>query len=68
MAVCQNAVLLATEKELVALSLADGTVLWKQPLPAPPAPWGLAVDGSGRAAVTLSDGRVVCFGPSKWTM
>jgi len=65
MAVCRNAVLLATEKELIALSLADGVVLWKQLLPAPPAPWGLAVDGAGRAVVTLTDGKVVCFGPSK---
>jgi outer membrane protein assembly factor BamB len=65
MAVCRNAVLLAAEKELVALSLADGSVLWKQPLPKPPASWGLAVDSAGRAVVTLTDGRVLCFGPSK---
>ncbi|MCL5280485.1 MAG: PQQ-binding-like beta-propeller repeat protein [Planctomycetes bacterium] len=67
MAVCRNAVLLAAEKELVALSLADGAVLWRQPLPKPPAPWGLAVDGAGRAVVTLTDGEVLCFGPSQGT-
>ena len=65
MAVCRNAVLLATEKELVALSLTDGAVLWRQPLPKPPAPWALAVDGAGRAVVTLTDGKVLCFGGSK---
>ncbi len=65
MAVCRNAVLLAGEKELAALRLTDGTVLWRQPLPKPPAPWGLAVDGTGRAVVTLIDGKVLCFGPSK---
>ena len=48
MAVCGNAVLLATDAELVALRATEGTVLWKQPLPKPPAPWGLAVDGSGQ--------------------
>ncbi len=68
MAVCRNAVLLAAEKELTALSLTDGAVLWKQPLPAPAAPWGLAVDGTGRAVVTLTDGKVLCFGRSKWTL
>jgi outer membrane protein assembly factor BamB len=65
MAVCKNAVLLATEAELVAMKPADGTVIWKQPLPKPPAPWGLAVDRAGRAVVTLTDGKVLCFGPSK---
>jgi len=65
MAVCRNAVLLAAEKELVALNLTDGDVLWRQPLPKPPAPWGLAVDGAGRAVVTLTDGKVLCFGPSQ---
>jgi outer membrane protein assembly factor BamB len=64
MAVCGNAVLLATDAELVALRSTDGTVLWKQPLPKPPGPWGLAVDGAGRAIVTLTDGKVLCFGRS----
>jgi len=65
MAVCRNAVVLAAEKELVALNMTDGTILWKQSLPKPPAPWGLAVDGAGRAVVTLTDGKVLCFGSSK---
>jgi outer membrane protein assembly factor BamB len=62
MAVCRNAVLLATDKELVALAASNGGVMWKQPLPQPPVPWGLAVDSAGRAVVTLTDGRIVCFG------
>jgi hypothetical protein len=62
MAVCANAVLLATETELVALSSTDGSVRWRQSLPKPPVPWGLAVDSAGRAAVTLVDGTVLCIG------
>ncbi len=62
MAVCKNATVLARETELVALNPADGSVRWKQSLPQPPAPWGLAVDSAGRVIVTLVDGRVVCFG------
>ena len=62
MAVCRNAVVLATDTELVALNPSDGRIRWKQPLPKPPVPWGLAVDAAGRAIVTLTDGRVLCFG------
>lgn len=62
MAACTNAILLATDTELVALNPADGSVRWKQSLPQPPAPWGLAVDSTGRAVVTLVDGKVLCFG------
>ena len=62
MAACANAVLLATDTELVALNLADGSVRWKQSLPQPPVPWGLAVDNAGRAVVTLVDGTVLCLG------
>jgi len=62
MAACTNAVVLATDTELVALNPADGSVRWKQPLARPPVPWGLAVDSAGRVAVTLADGRVLCFG------
>jgi outer membrane protein assembly factor BamB len=68
MAACQNATLVATDTELVALRSVDGTVLWRQPLPKPPTPWGLAVDGSGRAVVTLTDGKVLCFGRAKGAM
>ncbi len=62
MAACTNAILLATDTELVALNPTDGSVRWKQSLPQPPAPWGLAVDSAGRAVVTLVDGKVICFG------
>src|SRR5205823_5678513 len=31
-----------TQPGLIALSLADGKTLWKQPLPAHPVAWGLA--------------------------
>ena len=48
--------------ELIALNLTDGRVLWKQPLPAAPVPWGIAVNREGRVIVTLEGGRVVCFG------
>lgn len=47
--------------ELTALSLADGALLWNQPLPAAPVPWGLAIDRNGRVLVTLQDGGIVCF-------
>ncbi len=50
-----------TAGALAAVSLADGKVLWKQPLPAAPSGWGLAVDASGRILVSLQDGRVLCF-------
>lgn len=46
---------------VVALSLKDGTILWKHTLPAEPESWGLAVDRDGRTVVTLGDGRVLCF-------
>jgi outer membrane protein assembly factor BamB len=62
MAVCDNVVLLATDTELVAVNPADGQVCWRQPLPQPPVPWGLAVDAAGRAIVTLTNGKVLCFG------
>jgi outer membrane protein assembly factor BamB len=61
-ALCGNAVVVAGEKEIVALSLEDGDVLWKKPLPATPVSYGLAVDSDGRVVVTLEDGRVLCFG------
>jgi outer membrane protein assembly factor BamB len=61
-AVCPNAVLIALPSELVAYHLQDGRVLWRQPLPAPPVPWGIAVNREGKVLVTLEDGRVVCFG------
>ncbi len=62
LAVCRNAVVVATESEVVALNLRDGSLLWRQPLPSAPVPWGLAVDREGRVIVTLDDGHVICFG------
>ena len=47
---------------VTALDLSDGRPLWKRPLPAPPVPWGLAVDRDGRVLVSLRDGRVLCLG------
>jgi len=61
-AVCPNAVLIATPNELTALSLQDGHLLWKQSLPAAPVPWGVAVNREGKVIVTLEGGRVLCFG------
>jgi outer membrane protein assembly factor BamB len=49
------------EAELCALNPADGKLLWKQPLPAVPVAWGLAVDRTGRVIVTMMDGRVLAF-------
>lgn len=61
LAVGRNAAVYATAKELVALALADGRPLWTHPLPAPPVPWGLALDRAGHAIVTLENGTVLCF-------
>jgi hypothetical protein len=62
--VCHNAVVIAEEKRIVALSMEDGRVLWSAPLPSAPVEWGLAIDKHGRAAVTLRDGTILCFGRS----
>ena len=62
LALCKNAVVVAKPSEIVALNLQDGSVLWTQPLPLSPVPWGLAVDREGRVIVTLENGQVVCFG------
>lgn len=50
---------------LVALRPADGQVIWQVPLPAVPTAWGLALDGDGRIAVTMMDGRTMAFRPSR---
>ncbi|MHC4087791.1 MAG: outer membrane protein assembly factor BamB family protein [Planctomycetota bacterium] len=62
LAVCQNAVVVANRKEIVALDLKDGEVLWSQPVSSPPVPWGLAVDRNGNVIVSLENGQVLCFG------
>jgi outer membrane protein assembly factor BamB len=62
MAACKNAIVVATDTEVVALNPADGNVRWRQPLPVPPVPWGLAVDNAGRTVVTLVNGGILCFG------
>lgn len=62
LAVCQNAVVVATPTAIIALNLQDGRVLWKHPLPAAPVSWGLAINREGKVIVTLEGGRVVCFG------
>jgi outer membrane protein assembly factor BamB len=49
------------EPALLALDLATGNPLWKQPLPAAPTAWGLAVDRAGQIIVTLQGGQVLCF-------
>ncbi|MHC4395551.1 MAG: outer membrane protein assembly factor BamB family protein [Planctomycetota bacterium] len=66
-AVSKNAVVVLKQKELVALDMQDGKVLWTAWIPQEPVPWGLAVDCDGRVIVTIKDGRVMCFGqkPSK---
>ncbi|MEC8929492.1 MAG: PQQ-binding-like beta-propeller repeat protein [Verrucomicrobiota bacterium] len=60
-----NALLVAGRAEgkpmLSALHPETGKPLWESPLPAPPAPWGVAVDRTGSIHVSLADGRVVCF-------
>ena len=62
LAVCPNAVVIATPNEVTALSIQDGRLLWRQTLPAAPVPWGLAINREGKVIVTLEGGRVVCFG------
>ncbi len=54
-----------TASGLCAVNLADGKLLWRAPLPAPPVAWGLALDRTGRIIVTLIDGRVLAFQGTK---
>ena len=58
-AVCRNAVVVAMPRQLVAYGIEDGRELWRQPLPAAPVPWGLAVGREGQLAIALADGRVL---------
>jgi hypothetical protein len=65
LAVAANAAVVATPTELIAHDLQDGKVLWTQPLPTSPVPWGLAINREGRIIVTLEGGQVVCFSAIK---
>jgi outer membrane protein assembly factor BamB len=63
-AVARNAAVVAGPEDVVAWSLADGSELWRLPLPAAPVPWGVAIDSDGRVILTLTDGRVTCVAPA----
>lgn len=47
---------------LMMLNPADGSTPFGQQLPAPAAPWGIAIDREGRIIITLTDGSAYCFG------
>ena len=62
-AICKNAVLVATQTQLIALNLKDGKTIWAHNLPASrPVLWGMAVDRNGKIILTLKNGQVLCFG------
>lgn len=71
LAVGKNAVVVAgtnrnkkgevTDAGVCAVDLVEGKVLWREELPAAPVAWGVALDRTGRIAVTLVDGRVAAF-------
>ena len=46
---------------IFALSMLDGTELWRQELPAPPVLFGAAIDRNGRILVSLQNGHVLCY-------
>ncbi|MCH2210859.1 MAG: PQQ-binding-like beta-propeller repeat protein [Fuerstiella sp.] len=46
---------------LVAISIADGSDLWKKNLPVDAVKGGTAVDATGHVFVSLEDGRLMCF-------
>ncbi len=48
-----------------AVRLQDGAPLWREELPARPVRAGLAPDSEGRILVSLTDGKVLCYGPAK---
>jgi len=58
----KNALVAIRGVDLAAFDLQNGQTLWAQMLPGRPVPWGLALDHSGRAIVTLEGGQVVCYG------
>lgn len=47
---------------LMAQHRAAAKPLWTQPLPAEPVRWAIAIDASGRIAVTCRNGQIACFG------
>ena len=61
-ATCSDGVLVATDTDITAIDLEQGTELWRKSLSAPPVPWGMAVDRNGRVIVVLKNGHIVCFG------
>ena len=60
-AVGANAVVVAGQNRLVTVRLEDGALLWTEPLPAAPVPWGLALANDGSTLVTLESGETLCF-------
>ena len=52
----------APKPVLLALDIETGKTLWSEPLPVPAENWGLAINRDGQLIVTLTDGRVFCYG------
>ena len=52
-----------SDPQLWALSMADGSVLWQQPLDALPVKGGIALDAQQRVLVTTENGRLHCLVP-----
>jgi len=62
-ALAANAVVVALQDRVRAFDMEDGEELWSVDIPAPPVPWGLAIDRDGRVVVTLEGGRVCAIAP-----
>ncbi len=62
LAVTRNAVIVAESKQVVALDIATGQLIWSRGLPATPVPWGMAVDRNGSVILTLTNGQVLGIG------
>ena len=45
---------------LAAISIKDGTSLWRKELPAPVVKAGVAIDSEGRIIAALENGQIVC--------
>ena len=49
-----------------AISMTDGKLLWKRPLPSAPIRWGAAIDKSGQQVIiSLRNGTILCLGTEK---